>query len=352
MSTPPVANTLTAASTNNRIGLSKDDYKGAKSTLCTGCGHDSISNHIATAFFQSGIDPFDVAKMSGIGCSSKTPGYFLSRASGFNTLHGRMPSASTGAKVANRHLKMIGISGDGDTAAIGMGQFIHMIRRNLPICYIIANNGVYGLTKGQFSATSERGAKLKTGEVNHFEQIDLCSLAIELGCTFVARSFSGDAKHLVALISAAMHHNGTAVIDIISPCVTFNNLPDSLKSYDYMKDHKITLQELGFIDAMDEIKIDIDEGSVEKVDMPDGSHLMIRKLDSKAHNVNDRNQAINILRTARSSTEVLLGLFYIDPRGQNLMDTLNLVDSPLSKLDESSLRPSSSVLETIFLDYR
>jgi 2-oxoglutarate ferredoxin oxidoreductase subunit beta len=335
--TPP---TVSATTGHNRIGLTKDDYKGAKSTLCTGCGHDSISSNIMSAFFQSGIDPYSIAKMSGIGCSSKTPAYFISKASGFNTLHGRMPSTSTGVKLANSTLKLIGISGDGDTASIGMGQFVHMIRRNLPITYIVANNGVYGLTKGQFSATSEKGAKLKSGDTNAFGNIDICSLALELGCTFVARSFSGDPKHLIPLISAAMQHPGTAVIDVISPCVTFNNQADSLKSYDYMKEHKVTLQELGFIESFDTVQVDIKDGATESIQLPDGSTLTLRKLDSRTHNVRDRFAAQSLLWKSKNSAELLLGLFYISTSETNLVDSLSLPSTPLSKLTESTLRPT------------
>lgn len=339
--------TTTAAPANNRIGLTKDDYKGSKSTLCTGCGHDSISTHISNAFFQSNIHPYDVAKMSGIGCSSKTPAYFISRSHAFNSVHGRMPSVSTGVKLANHKLQLIGVSGDGDTASIGIGGFIHMIRRNLPICYIVANNGVYGLTKGQFSATSEPGAKLKTGDINPFQQIDLCSLAIELGCSFVARSFSGDAKQMVPLLSAAMRHPGTAIIDVISPCVTFNNHDGSTKSYDYVKDHNVKLQEFGFVEAMQEIQVDYPEGEKEEVQLPDGSSLVLRKLNSKVHDIHDRVGAIAALHSASQAKEILTGLLYVDQSKHNLVDAFKLGEAPLAQLTERELRPTAENLAEI-----
>ena len=238
----------------NAIGLEKAAYKGGKSTLCTGCGHDSITNHIQTAYFQANVNPFDIAKLSGIGCSSKTPAYFMSKSHGFNSLHGRLGPLATGVYSANKDLKLIGISGDGDTASIGFGGFAHLIRRrNVPMVYLCYNNGVYGLTKGQFSATAEMEAVLKTGAVNPFQEVDLCAMALQLGCGFVARSFSGDAKQLVPLIQAAIHHNGTAFIDVISPCITFNNHEQSSKSFVAVKDHKVNLQELGVIETQDEI---------------------------------------------------------------------------------------------------
>jgi 2-oxoglutarate ferredoxin oxidoreductase subunit beta len=345
-------NTVTPAPTTNKIGLSKSDYSGGKSTLCTGCGHDSITNNIIAAFYQAGINPYDVAKMSGIGCSSKTPAYFMSKSHGFNTVHGRMAPVSTGVHAANKNLKLIGVSGDGDTASIGMGGFVHMIRRNLPIAYVIANNGVYGLTKGQFSATSDKGAKLKTGELNQFEHIDLCSLAIELGCDFVARSFSGDTKQLVPILQAAMKHKGTAVIDVISPCVTFNNHDGSTKSYDYVKDHRFNLQDVGIIEPAQEIKVDYPEGESQNVELPDGSTLMLRKLKSETHNALDRNASLNILREHRSKGEILTGLFYINPETKSLTDSLEIVDKPLAKMTLEETRPSKEVLTKILAGYR
>jgi 2-oxoglutarate ferredoxin oxidoreductase subunit beta len=326
----------------NKHGLSKKDYSGSPSTLCTGCGHDMISNHIITACYQSGIHPFQLAKMSGIGCSSKIPAYFISKSFSFNSMHGRMAPVTTGAKVCNKDLTMLGISGDGDTASIGMGGFAHLLRRNLPMCYIVANNGVYGLTKGQFSATADKGAKLKTGANNPFETIDLCTLALELGCTFVARSFSGDAKQLVPLIEAALRHKGTAFIDVFSPCITFNNHDGSTKSYNYIKSHDIVLQELGFYAPQEEIIVDYSEGSKELVELPDGSKILLNKIDSRLHDVKNRLEAARVLTESRMKGEILTGLFYIDESEANLVETLNLCEKPLARLTEEELRPSEA----------
>src|SRR5881394_1848286 len=247
----------------NRFGLSIADYKGADSTLCAGCGHDAITAQIIKAFYEYGVEPHRVAKMSGIGCSSKTPAYFLSQSHGFNGVHGRMPALATGVMLANQTLISIGVSGDGDTASIGMGQFVHLLRRNVPMIYIVENNGVYGLTKGQFSATADMGSKLKTGVVNDLPAIDLCAMAIELGCAYVARSFSGDMKQLLALLKGAVAHRGTALLDVISPCITFNNHEDSTKSYKWAKDHEIPIQEIGFVPYFDEITVDYDPGTTQ-----------------------------------------------------------------------------------------
>lgn len=325
---------------NNKIGLGKTDYTGGKSTLCTGCGHDSLTNHIISAFFQSSINPYHVAKMSGIGCSSKTPGYFLSKSHGFNSVHGRMAPVAIGAKLANKSLRMIGVSGDGDTASIGISGFVHLIRRNLPIVYIVANNGVYGLTKGQFSATAEKGALQKSGLANTFEEIDLCSLAITLGCSFVARSFTGDAKQIVPLIQSALHHNGTAVIDVISPCITFNNLSTSLKSYEGIRDHKVLLQELGFIEDQNEIKVDYPEGDTQVVPMSDGSQITLKKLNSIEHDVNSKIAAIKILEEYRTKGQILTGLLYHSNEGISLVEQLSLPNTSLANLKEESSRPS------------
>lgn len=343
---------IDAAPLKNRIGLEKTDYTGSKSTLCTGCGHDSITNHIISAFYQSGINPYNVAKMSGIGCSSKTPAYWLSKASGFNSIHGRMAPVATGAKVANHTLEMLGVSGDGDTASIGLGGFIHMIRRNVPMAYLVANNGVYGLTKGQFSATADYESKQKNGTENVFNSIDLCSLAIELGCTFVARSFSGDAKQLVPLIQAAFKHNGMAFIDIVSPCVTFANHEGATKSFSAVRDHNVQLQELGFVHAQDEKAVDYAEGTTETVEMQDGSILTLRKLDSRAHDIKDGSNAISVLRASRAKGEILTGLFYFENKSKNFIDTLNLCEKPLPFLNESEARPSKKVLEELMAEYR
>src|SRR6185503_9839887 len=262
----------------NRIGLDVLGYKGGKTTLCAGCGHNSISERIVECFYELGIEPWKVAKFSGIGCSSKSPAYFLSMAHGFNSVHGRMPSVATGAMLANRSILGIGVTGDGDTASIGLGQFMHLLRRNLPFVYIIEDNGVYGLTKGQFSATADLGSKLKTGVLNDLPPFDCCALALRCGATFVARSFSGDKRQLVAILKAAIVHNGLSVIDVISPCTTFNDHEGSTKSYSYMKDHDEALHELDFVPSFDDISVNIPEGEVRDVEMHDGSHLRIRKL--------------------------------------------------------------------------
>lgn len=328
----------------NRIGLKKLDYAGAPSTLCTGCGHDSITTHIISALHESGIDPYDLGKMSGIGCSSKTPAYFSSRSFAFNSVHGRMPAVSTGVKMGNRHLKLLGVSGDGDTASIGIGTFVHLIRRNLPLVYIIENNGVYGLTKGQFSATSEKGAKLKSGTVNTHEQIDLCALAIELGCSFVARSFSGDPKQLVPLIKAAFRHPGTAVIDVISPCVTFNNHEGSPRSYDMVKQHNIRLQELGFVEAAEPIMAQYAEGETKEIRMPDGSFLYLKKLDPDNHDVHNKMAALNVLHATRANGKILTGMFYINSDSVDFLANQNLPDKTLASLTEADTRPPSDAL--------
>lgn len=332
--------TPAAAPNTNSVGLTKKDYSGGPSTLCTGCGHDSISSHIITACYQSGIHPYNLAKMSGIGCSSKTPAYFISRSFSFNSMHGRMAPITTGAKVANQSVTMLGVSGDGDTASIGMGGFVHLLRRNLPMCYIVANNGVYGLTKGQFSATADKYAKQKAGAYNPFETIDLCSLAVELGATFVARSFSGDAKQLVPLIQAGLKHKGTAFIDVISPCITFNNHDGSTKSYNYVKEHDTVLQELGYYAPQQEVLVDYNEGSKEVVELPDGSKMLLNKIDSRLHDIHNRTEALKVLNESRQQGEILTGLFYIDEKHDSLIDTLNLTEKPLAQLSELELRPS------------
>lgn len=339
-----------AAKTNFR-GLLKSDYMGSTSTLCTGCGHDSITGHIISALFQSGINPYQVAKMSGIGCSSKTPTYFLGKSHGFNSLHGRMAPTATGAKIANSQLMTLGVSGDGDTASIGMGGFAHMIRRNLPIVYIIENNGVYGLTKGQFSATADLKTTQKSGDANPFVAMDLCSLAIELGCDFVARSFSGDGKQLVPLLAAAFRHPGTAVIDVISPCITFANHEGSTKSFTAVKEQNVHLQELGFIQPQEEIKVDFPEGSTQEIVLHDGSRLLLNKLDSKEHDLKNRVKAIEKLHDARNHGQILTGLFYFDPQTKNLMETLNLPKTPLTQLTENELRPTQEQLNEMMAEF-
>src|SRR5947209_10001323 len=263
----------------NHIGLEVLNYKGGKTTLCAGCGHNAVSERIVECFYEMGIQPWSVAKFSGIGCSSKSPAYFLGLSHGFNAVHGRMPSIATGALLANRHLLGVGVTGDGDTASIGIGQFMHLVRRNLPMIYVIENNGVYGLTKGQFSATADVGSTLKTGTVNDLPPFDCCALALRWGATFVARSFSGDKKQLQTLLKAAIAHNGLSVIDVISPCVTFNDHDGSTKSYSYVQDHEEALHELDFVPFYADIAVDIPDGQVRDVELHDGSHLRIRKID-------------------------------------------------------------------------
>jgi 2-oxoglutarate/2-oxoacid ferredoxin oxidoreductase subunit beta len=331
----------------NRIGLSKNDYTGGKSTLCTGCGHDSITNHIITAFYQSSIDPYSVAKLSGIGCSSKTPAYFLGKSHGFNAIHGRMAPVATGVHLANREQMLIGVSGDGDTASIGLGSFAHMLRRNVPMIYIVENNGVYGLTKGQFSATADLGSKTKSGLTNTYTSIDLCALALEMGCTFVARSFSGDAKQLVPLLNLAIRHNGTAFIDVISPCITFANHEGSTRSFDAVKSKNVQLQELGFIQPQAEIKVDYAEGSTQVVEMPDGSKLTLKKLLSDEHDITNADLAFERLHESRKKGEFLTGLFYWNRESKPLAEVQGVTDTPLAQLGEKETRPSESVLDAI-----
>ncbi|MEA2647180.1 MAG: 2-oxoglutarate/2-oxoacid ferredoxin oxidoreductase subunit beta [Chloroflexota bacterium] len=340
-----------ATNGTNRVGLTREGYKGAPTTLCAGCGHNAITNHIIRAFFEYGVEPYRLAKMSGIGCSSKAPAYFVSQAHGFNSVHGRMPSVATGAKLADRELVAIGVSGDGDTASIGVGQFIHMIRRNLNMVYICENNGVYGLTKGQFSATSEIGSRAKTGKTNEFESIDIAGLAIELGCTFVARSFSGDGKQVVPLIEAALAHRGTAVLDIISPCVTFNDHEGSTKSYKYVKEHDIALQELDFIPYFENIEADYAEGTSTDITLHDGSHMLLRKLASGEHDVHSRIEAQKVISGARDRGEILTGLLYIDEGRPDLGTVENLPATPLRELGELDLRPTREAFEALMQEY-
>jgi len=342
----------TPQTVKNSVGLTKTDYAGSASTLCTGCGHDSVTNHIISALFQSGINPYDLGKMSGIGCSSKTPAYFSSKSFAFNSVHGRMPAVATGAKLGNKKLRMIGVSGDGDTASIGIGSFIHLIRRNLPIVYIIENNGVYGLTKGQFSATSEKGAKLKSGTLNTFENIDLCALALQLGCNFVARSFSGDAKQLVPLIEAAFQHNGTAIIDVVSPCVTFNNHEGSTRSYDNVREHNVRLQELGLIHKFETIKVDYAEGSVKEIALPDGSILYLKKLAQEELDTSDRMEAYKLIQKYQNSGQILTGLFYYNKETSSLLDDMNLTKTPLAQLTEADTRPPKEALSKILSNFQ
>jgi len=330
----------------NELGYTVDYYEGSLSTLCAGCGHDGISAAIAQACFEMNIRPHKVAKMSGIGCSSKTPAYFLSNSHGFNSVHGRMPSVTTGANLANRDLIYFGVSGDGDTASIGMGQFVHVIRRNLKMVYLVMNNGCYGLTKGQDSATADVGSKNKHGSVNQFEAIDLASLAIELGATFVGQSFSGDKAQLIPLLKAAMVHPGFAFINIISPCVTFNNNPGSTKSYDYVREHMETTALVDFVPISKEITASYAEGSVENLKMHDGSVIKLHKID-KDWDPQDRLSAINAVQNARRKGEILTGLLHVDPETTDLHDMLNTNVKPLNSLDRSVLCPGAEALAGI-----
>jgi len=330
----------------NRIGLERLDYKGSPSTLCKGCGHDSISARIISVAYELSLRPTQVIKLSGIGCSSKTPAYFLNQAHGFNGLHGRMPSLATGATLANRTLTAIGISGDGDTGSIGIGQFVHMCRRNIPVVYIIENNGVYGLTKGQFSATADEGQKLKYAGLNELPPIDACLMAIAAGAGFVARSFAGDPRQVEALLKAALSHRGTAVLDIISPCVTFNNDEDSTKSYPYGKAHEEVINDFTFIPAREEITVDYAEGETIDVHMHDGAILRLRKLDER-HDPTDRVAAMRLLEEAHEKREFITGLLYINESRPSFPELEHLPQTPLAHLPEQRVRPSREALAQI-----
>src|SRR4051794_40160208 len=330
----------------NRIGLDVLPYKGGRTTLCAGCGHNAISERIVDAFFEMGVKPEHVAKLSGIGCSSKSPAYFMSRSHSFNSVHGRMPSVATGATLANRSMLSLGVSGDGDTASIGLGQFIHMMRRNLPIIYIIEDNGVYGLTKGQFSATADIGSKLKTGVINDLPAIDTCALAIQLGATFVGRSFSGDKKQLLAMLKAAIAHKGTVMLDVISPCVTFNDHEGSTKSYKFMQENDEPINEIGFVASFEEIEVDYDSGQVYDVEMHDGSSLRLRKL-REDYDPTSKSEAVRTLMESQANEEILTGVFYINTEKPNFIDLLNVIDEPLATLPESLTRPSKSALDAL-----
>jgi 2-oxoglutarate ferredoxin oxidoreductase subunit beta len=335
----------------NRIGLPKAGYEGAKSTLCLGCGHDVITKQIINAFYEMGIPPHRVAKFSGIGCSSKTPAYFLNRAWGFNGVHGRMPSVATGAMVANSDLIGIGISGDGDTASIGIGQFVHLVRRNIPLVYIVENNGVYGLTKGQFSATADVGAKQKNGAVNDFVPIDCCSLAIELGGTFVARSFSGDMKQLQTILEAALAHKGTCVLDVISPCVTFNDHEGSTKSYKWSKEHETPVHEIGFVPFFEETLAEIPAGDTKDVKFPDGSTLRFRGV-GRDYDPTDRASALAAIHQSHETAEILTGILYVDPGKPDLKGLLGMTEEPLHSLPMERLRPPKAALDAIMESMR
>ena len=330
----------------NKLGLTRRDYEGAISTLCAGCGHDSISAAIVQACWELAIEPHRVAKLSGIGCSSKTPDYFLGASHGFNTVHGRMPSVLTGANLANRELLYLGVSGDGDSASIGLGQFAHAMRRGVNMTYIVENNGVYGLTKGQFSATADAGSKSKRGVVNTDSAIDLVAMALQLGATFVARSFSGDKTQMVPLIKAAIEHEGAAFIDIVSPCVAFNNHAGSTKSFDYVREHNEAVNRLDFITGRAPITVAYEPGSMEVVEQHDGSKLVLKKVaaDYDAH---DRLGAMSFLQRHAALGQVVTGLLYVDREPEDLHRHFNTVAAPLNSLSDQELCPGSAALDKI-----
>jgi len=345
MTATPTKTSAPKAPKLNPIGLEKTAYKGGDSTLCNGCGHDSISARIITAAWEVGLDQTQVVKFSGIGCSSKTPAYFLGMSHGFNSLHGRMTSVATGALVTNKLLTAIGVSGDGDTASIGIGGFKHLVRRNVHMVYIVENNGVYGLTKGQFSATADQGQTLKYSGTNPYMPLDVCLEALAANATFVARSFAGDAKQLEALLKAAFSHKGLAVLDVISPCVTFNNHDESTKSYGWGKEHEIQLHELNYISHFDEITVE-DYPDETEVQLHDGSWLVLKKLGDE-YDPTDKMLAYKTLEAARRDQRLLTGIFYIEPETPCFNDLLNTVDTPLSFLPEAKLRPSREALREI-----
>jgi 2-oxoglutarate ferredoxin oxidoreductase subunit beta len=335
----------------NRIGLELSTYRGSKTTLCAGCGHNAITERIIDAFYEMGVNPRRVMKFSGIGCSSKSPAYFLSPAHGFNGLHGRMPSVATGATLANASLLGIGVSGDGDAGAIGIGQFVYTMRRNLPLIFIVEDNGCYGLTKGQISPTADFGTKMKNGVVVDMPALDLCALAIDLGASFVARSFSGDKKQLLAILKAAIAHRGTCMIDVISPCVTFNDHEGSTKSYAYVKEHDETVGEVSFIPFFDDISVDYEAGTTTNVKMHDGSHLYLRKV-AEDYNPTDKMAATRLLHETSARGEFATGVLYIQPDQETFVDSLNLVDTPLSLLGQDVTRPPKAVLDELMENLR
>jgi len=346
--TPQARAAAARAPKTNALGLEKTEYRGRDSTLCKGCGHDSISARIINSMWELGLDQTQVIKLSGIGCSSKTPAYFLGHSHGFNSLHGRMPSVATGALTTNRKLVAIGVSGDGDTASIGIGQFKHAVRRNLPLVYIIENNGVYGLTKGQFSATSDKGQFLKYAGVNNLPSLDICMEALIANATFVARSFAGDAKQVEALLKAAVSHRGIAVLDIISPCVTFNNHDSSNKSYGWGKANESPIHELNFVPKYEEIEID-EYDDEREVQLHDGSWIVLKKLETD-YDPTNKMLAYQTLETARREGKFLTGLFYINDEEPNMLELLDIVDQPLAHLAENQMRPTRESLRQIMAD--
>ncbi len=339
-----------AVATVNDVQLTKQDYRGRPTTLCQGCGHNSISSQIIAACFELSIPPEKIVKFSGIGCSSKSPAYFMSRSFGFNSLHGRMPSIATGALVANRSLKAIGVSGDGDTASIGIGQLKHLLRRNAPMVYIVENNGVYGLTKGQFSATADIGQVLKYQGRNPFLPVDIAMEAVASNCGFVARSFAGDPKQVKELIKAALAYRGTAVLDIISPCVTFNNRDESTKSYAWGREHEDPLHDVTFVPKRDEIMVDYKPGEAINVPLHDGSTLMLKKLE-RDYDPSDRVAALSLLEQARAKQQLVTGLIFYNPDQPSLQEVEDLIDMPLSRLPEEMLRPAPDTLQAVMAEF-
>ena len=335
----------------NILHLDMSAYRGGRSTLCAGCGHNAVTERVTEAFWEMGIEPWQVMKFSGIGCAAKTPAYFLSSSHGINAVHGRAPTVATGAIVANPTLPSIVVTGDGDTASIGIGHFIHMLRRNLPLIYVIENNGVYGLTKGQFSATADVGSKLKSGTPNDLPPIDCCLAAIELGATFVARSFSGDKRQLSAILKAAIGHKGLSVIDVISPCVTFNDHVGSTRSYAYMKDHEEPVHDVEFIAYFDDITVDFEEGTATEVRLHDGSLLRLKKL-ARDYDALNKMEAVRSIHESLKSGEVLTGVLYVEEGAPTIVDRLNLVDEPLTTLPESRVRPSVEALARVMEEFR
>ncbi len=338
----------------NELGYTRKDYEGGLSTLCAGCGHDSVSAAIIEACFELAIEPHRVAKISGIGCSSKTPTYFLGNSHGFNSVHGRMPSVATGANLANREMIYVGVSGDGDSASIGLGQFAHVTRRNLNMLYIVENNGCYGLTKGQDSATADVGSTSKAGKPNPYDPIDLCTLALQLGATYVGRSFSGDKAQLVPLIKGALSHNGFAFLDVISPCVTFNDTPKSTKAYDFVREHIEATGKMDFVPVKQEITADYEPGYTQEVTLHDGSVIHLYKEDNSSgrNSVRDRNEALYRVQQYKTEGKILTGLLYVDPDSQDLHRTLGTVRCSLRDLGEKELCPGNQTLETINTSFR
>lgn len=335
----------------NVLNEPKDSYTGGPSSLCPGCGHDQISSVIINAAWENGIEPHRIAKMSGIGCSSKTPAYYLGQSHGFNTVHGRMPSVTTGAYAINKDLLYLGVSGDGDSASIGIGQLIHAIRRNMDMVYIVENNGVYGLTKGQYSATADVGSKKKKGPANETQPIDLCALAINLGCTFVARSFSGSKKQLTSLIKAAMSHKGFALIDVISPCVTFNNNDESMRSYGYVKENEVTLHMADYIPHFNPVEeIEVPEGHFRDITLHDGSTIRLETISAE-HDPGDAMAALTALHNAETGGKHVTGLLYFDSSKPSLAEDLALVDEPLVDVPDEVLRPDKASLDALNAEF-